>query len=91
MTIRLEIDTAFAVRPKKGERRATDGSGRMMKTSIVFADTLEAALAEARATAAAGAAMAPGYAEVLAVRAFDAATFSADPLAAVPTFTAATL
>lgn len=87
--IRLEVDTAFNCRPKKGERRAKDGTGRLVKSTLYFGRTLEECLADARTTADAGEAINPGYAEVIEVRAFDKDTFDADPLAAEPMYKAA--
>lgn len=75
--IRIEIDTAFNCRPRKGERRAPDGSGRLLKTSICRAECTKAAIAEVAAGKKAGAEIAPGYSEILAVRLYDDAAFAA--------------
>lgn len=89
--IRLEVDVAFNCRPKKGERRAKDGSGRLVKCTIYFGATLDACLKEARNAAKAGEKIAPGYSKVIEVRAFDNAAFSADPLNCKPIHKSAAL
>lgn len=89
--IRFEVDTAFNCRPKKGERRAKDGTGRLVKCSILFGDSIDECIAEAVASAKAGARLAPGYSEIIAVRAYDDAAFRADPLNCKPIYTAASL
>ena len=76
MTFRLEIDIAFNVRPKKGERRAKDGTGRMVKASIYLGTEAEC-FADARAARVAAEKDCPGYSEVIAVRGYDRATFDA--------------
>lgn len=76
--IRFEVDTIFAVRPHKGERRH---KGRLLKTSIHYADTLEAARADVREPL-------EGYSQHIAFRAYDADAFAADPLNAKPFWTA---
>ena len=89
--IRLEVDVAFNCRPKKGERRANDGSGRLVKCSISFGNSIDECLSEARAAAKAAAKIAPGYSDVLAVRAYDNDAFRADPLGCEPIYSAASL
>lgn len=89
--IRIEVDTAYNCRPKKGERRAPDRSGRMMKCQIIIASALAEGLRDARATKKAGEKIAPGYSEVIAVRAYDNAAFNADPFGTAPIHTATAL
>jgi hypothetical protein len=91
MSIRLEVDIAFNCRPKKGERRAKDGTGRLVKCSIYFGASIAECLGEARSARKAADKHAPGYSEVIAVRAYDREAFSADPLKAVPTYQGAAL
>lgn len=87
--IRLEVDVVFNCRPKKGERRAKDGTGRLLKCQISHGDDLTGLLLDAALNRAASEEMAPGYSEVVAIRAYDNAEFHRDPLKAVP-FHAAT-
>lgn len=75
--IRVEVDTAFNCRPKKGESRAKDGTGRLVKTSIITAGTIEEALADLAEVKKRSAEIAPGYAEIIGVRAYDREAFSA--------------
>lgn len=82
---RLEVDIAYNCRPNKGERRAKDGTGRLVKCSIHFG-TKEECLADARASRRASERNVPGYAEVIEVRGYDRAAFDADPLKAVPEY-----
>ncbi|SCM79927.1 hypothetical protein KL86PLE_90712 [uncultured Pleomorphomonas sp.] len=89
MTIRLEIAVAYNCRPKKGESRHTDG--RLLKTSIIFGESLDELLAEGRAGREAAEKFAPGYTEVISVRAYDKAAFHADPFGCPALFEAATL
>lgn len=90
MTIRLEVDYAYNVRASRKERRAKDG--RLVKCMIFrnCAD-LEAALAEARENQKAGEEIAPGYAQVIAVRAYDQDVYLLNPTNAVATYTAEAL
>lgn len=69
--IRLEIDTIYNCRAKKGERRAPDRSGRLLKTTIIYEDGLDAALNAARQMKETGERIAPGYSEVMEIRAYD--------------------
>ena len=90
--IRLEIDTAFACRPRKGERRAKDGSGRLVKCDIFYGDNLDEMLAEARKSRANSDRFCrPGYAEVIGIRAYDDAAFRINPLKATPFYSATSL
>lgn len=91
MTIRLEVDIAYNCRPNKGERKAKDGTGRLVKCSIYFGDSLAECLGEATRAQIAGNVMAPGYSEIIAVRGYDNAAYKADPLKAIPTFKSAEL
>ena len=86
MNYRLEVDVAYNCRPKKGERRAKDGSGRLVKCSIFFGADLRDCMAQAVENRTAGETMAPGYSAVIDVRGYDNATFKVDPLKAVPNF-----
>lgn len=86
---RLEVDKAFGCRPKRGEARHKDG--RLLKCSIYFGRTLAECLQDARAAAEAGARIAPGYAEIVAVRSYARASYELDPLRAVPQYRAETL
>jgi len=88
--IRLEVDFAYNVRASRKERRHADG--RLIKCTIFRnCDDLEAALAEARENKKAGDKIAPGHAEVVAVRGYDQDAFLADPISATPIYEAATL
>jgi hypothetical protein len=75
--IRFEIDTIFAVRPRKGERRH---NGRLLKTSVCGAVDL----AEARAEYAAAVSRGNDYSAPIAFRAYDWDAFMADPLNTKP-------
>jgi hypothetical protein len=77
--IRFEFDTVFNVRAHKGERRAADGSGRLLKTTVFLTDELEAGFRDIRDIV-----DPTGHAEIVDVRAFDNDRFKADPLGAVP-------
>lgn len=88
MTYRLEIDVAYNVRARKGERRER-GTGRLIKC-LIYRGEREVCFAEARATAAAMECGA-GYCEVIDARGYDAAAFNLDPLKAVPNFKAGSL
>ncbi len=83
MAIRMEVDIAFNCRPKRGERRAKDGSGRLVKASLYFGEE-GACIADARKAREAGARIAPGYSETVETRFYDAVAFKADPLRAKP-------
>lgn len=91
MQYRLEVDFAFNCRPKKGERRSKDGTGRLVKCSIYFGADLRDCMAQAADNRNAGQKIAPGYSEVIDVRGYDNAAYKADPLKAVPNFRAADL
>lgn len=91
MTYRLEIDIAYNCRPKKGERRAKDGTGRMVKCQIIFGDDLADCLKEARVGRKSAEKIAPGYTEVIEVRGYDKAKYEIDPLKAVPEYRAPTV
>jgi len=91
MKYRLEVDTAFNVRAKKGERKER-GTGRLIKCQIWFGDDLQDCLKQASDNRAACEKIAtPGYSEVLTVRGYDNETFKRDPLKAIPVYQAATL
>jgi hypothetical protein len=86
MAYRLEIDVAFNVRARKGERRER-GTGRLIKC-LIYRGTRDECFADARST---DAAMTGGHSEVIAVRGYDEAAYKIDPLKAIPEFVAATL
>ncbi len=88
--IRLEVDYAFNVRAGRRERRLKDG--RLVKTTIFRnCESLEAALAEARANKAACDEIAPNGAEVIEVRGYDQEAYLVSPTDAVLLHRAATL
>ncbi|MEZ0212456.1 MAG: hypothetical protein ACAH27_05830 [Xanthobacteraceae bacterium] len=64
---RIEVDVAFNVRPSKGERRAKDGTGRLVKAMIyhgTHAECMEDILAYT-------AGMSGGSSEILEIREYD--------------------
>lgn len=79
--IRYEIDTIFAVRPRRGERRL---NGRLLKTSVLGAVDLS----EARSEYEAAVSRATDYSAPIAFRAYDWDAFMADPINTKPIFTA---
>ena len=84
MKYRLEVDRAYNVRPKKGERRER-GTGRLVKATIWFGADLRDCMAQASANAAA--IPDDGYSEIIAVRGYDNAAYLVYLLKAVPNFT----
>jgi hypothetical protein len=82
---RLEVDYAYNVRAKKGERRER-GTGRLIKALIYFGDDLRDCHTQAEATR--DAMGTDGYATVVAVRGYDNVAYKVDPLKAVPNFVA---
>lgn len=86
MTIRLIVDIAYNCRPKRGERRAKDGTGRLVQSVQHFGATLAQCAADARESRAASERVAPGYSEVIGWSAYDDAAFRADPFKCKPLF-----
>jgi hypothetical protein len=85
MKYRLEVDRAYNVRPKKGERREL-GTGRLVKAQLWMGNDLSDCMAQAVENDAACEKVAPGASEVIAVRGYDNETYKIDPLKAVPNF-----
>jgi len=86
MAYRLEVDVAYNVRARKGERRER-GTGRLIKC-LIYRGTRAECFADARALSAV---TDTGHSEVIAVRGYDEAAYKIDPLKAVPEFTSASL
>lgn len=90
MSYRLEVDAAFNVRARKGERRER-GTGRLVKCSIWLGADLADCMAQAVANRVACDKIAPDHSEVIDVRGYDVASYKVDPLKAVPNFKSAEL
>lgn len=83
-TLILWVDVAYNVRPKKGERRAPDGSGRLVKSLRFIGDTVAEVVGEAAENSKAVGHGENGYSEVIGARLYREVEWSADALTAQP-------